>query len=282
MAELKNTNNADISIPLVRHMILNTIRSVRTKFKAEYGEVVLAVDSKHYWRKEAFPYYKQNRKKSRSQSVYNWDQIFAAINEVKSDLDQYFPYPFVDVHGCEADDVIATLVEWTNENEHQDNGLESGPQPVLIVSGDHDFIQLQKYSHVQQYSPIHKKWIKSEGKISEMLVEHILRGDDGDGIPNFLSDDDTFVEEKKRQKSIFKKDMDVWRTESLEKWNTTPHWEKIQRNKKLIDLQHTPDELKEQIISKYLNDRGRRDRTQLINYFMHNKMPLMMQCAGEF
>jgi hypothetical protein len=282
LAELKNTNNSDISVPLVRHMILNSIRANRQKFYHEYGELVIACDSRHYWRKDQFAYYKANRKEKRKDSSLNWDQVYAALEEVKSDLIKYFPYPVIDVHGAEADDIIGTLARWTNENEFVTDGLESGPQPVLILSGDHDFVQLQKFTHVQQYAPIQKKWVKAEGPVNHILTEHVLRGDSGDGIPNFMSDDDTFVTEKKRQKSMFEKDMVNWKTQPLSVWENTPYWENIQRNQTLIDLSNTPTDLQTRIINSYLEDRKHRNRSQLINYFMTHKMNIMMQSVGDF
>jgi len=51
---------------MLRHMILNTIRSNLVKFRSEYGDdLVIACDDKNYWRKSFFPYYKANRKKNR-------------------------------------------------------------------------------------------------------------------------------------------------------------------------------------------------------------------------
>ena len=41
---------------LVRHMILNVIRTYVKKFKATHGpEVVIACDNRNYWRRELFP-----------------------------------------------------------------------------------------------------------------------------------------------------------------------------------------------------------------------------------
>lgn len=282
MAELKNTNNADISVPLVKHMILNNIRSNRQKFYREYGELVIACDSRHYWRKEIFPHYKASRKKNRKESIYNWDQIYTAIDEMKADLASYFPYAFIEVHGAEADDVISTLVRWTLDNDLVDNGLESGPQPVMVLSGDHDFVQLQKYPHVQQYSPIQKTFVKADISPDMMLREHILRGDTGDGIPNVFSAEDTLVTDGKRQKSIFEKDMVGWRTKSIDAWEGTPQWDRVQKNRQLIDLSYTPEDIQDQIVAKYLEDRAGRNRSQLLNYFMKHKMPLLLECAGDF
>ena len=50
---------------MLRHMMLNSIRMYRTKFKKDYGEVVLAIDSGNNWRRNYFPQYKANRRKGR-------------------------------------------------------------------------------------------------------------------------------------------------------------------------------------------------------------------------
>ena len=47
---------------LVRHMILNTLRTYVKKFKESHGpEVIIACDNRHYWRREIFPPYKGHR-----------------------------------------------------------------------------------------------------------------------------------------------------------------------------------------------------------------------------
>ena len=71
---------------LFRHLILNIIRSHVKSFKKEYGEVVLCCDSRRYWRKEYFPYYKANRKQSRERSELDWNHIFDMLNKFKSEL----------------------------------------------------------------------------------------------------------------------------------------------------------------------------------------------------
>ena len=61
MGEMGGRGNKDIevNVPLLRHMILNTIRSYKNKFSDEFGdEIVIACDNKRYWRRDIFPYYK--------------------------------------------------------------------------------------------------------------------------------------------------------------------------------------------------------------------------------
>ena len=55
---LNMNKTKEVDESMVRHMILNSIRMYRTNFKQEFGEVVLAWDSKHYWRRDYFPQYK--------------------------------------------------------------------------------------------------------------------------------------------------------------------------------------------------------------------------------
>ena len=76
---------------------------------------------------------------------------------------------------------------------------------IMIVSGDKDFQQLQRYSKVKQYSPITKKNIKlTKEQAEEYLIDHIISGDTGDGVPNVLSQDDCLVEGI-RQRPLSKK-----------------------------------------------------------------------------
>ena len=62
MAELNGRKDIELEIPLLRHMVLNTLRSYNNRFKEDYGNMVIACDSKEkYWRKEYFQYYKSNQ-----------------------------------------------------------------------------------------------------------------------------------------------------------------------------------------------------------------------------
>jgi 5'-3' exonuclease len=189
MAQLGNHTNIPIEEGLFRHMVLNSIRSYKQKFSQEYGEIVIACDDKNYWRKQLFPYYKANRKKHRDSSELDWTTIFNCFNKIKQELKDNFPYRVIQVETAEADDIIATLAGYDQ-------------QDTLILSGDKDFIQLHNDT-IKQYDPVKKKFIKHDNPVG-YLYEHILKGDAGDGIPNILSDDDVFVVEGKRQNLLHK------------------------------------------------------------------------------
>ena len=281
MAELRGRTDAEINTPLIRHMIVNALRSYKNKFGKEFGQLVIACDNKKYWRKQLFPYYKANRKKARDDSGFNWHAIFEALNQVKQELAENFPYPVIEVDTAEADDVIATLVLWSQDNDLVQEGLDFVPQPILILSGDHDFTQLQRYSNVKQYSPIHKKWVKASEGIDAIVMEHILVGDKGDGVPNFLSADDVFVNGG-RQKPIRKKDLEVWKKLPISHWDNTVHEQNIKRNSQLVDLRNIPTDIGETIINNYVMQKDVRDKSHLLNYFIEHKMKNLMDHITEF
>jgi hypothetical protein len=281
MADFRGATNVEVSVPLIRHMIINALRSYKVKYGKDFGELVIACDGKNYWRKKVFPYYKSGRKKIRDNSGLDWHAIFEALNQIKQELSEYFPYPVIEVDTAEADDVIAALVLWSQDNDLVQDGLDASPQPVLILSGDHDFVQLQRYRNVKQYSPIHKTWIKTQEKIDHVIMEHILTGDKGDGVPNFLSPDDVFVSGG-RQKPIRKKDLAEWKTFSISHWDGTPHEANIRRNAHVIDLHNVPEDVTQNVINSYMSQKNVRDKKQLLNYFIAHKMKNLMEHITEF
>lgn len=234
--------NTPVDEDMIRHMILNTIRMYNKRHKNEYGEMVIACDHRS-WRKDYFKQYKHSRKKGRDTSTYDWDEVFRIINLVRDELLEHFPYRVIHIDGAEADDIIGTLVESYAENEK-----------ILILSADKDFIQLQRYRNVAQYSPAQKKFI-THNNPATYLFEHIVKGDKGDGVPNILSHDNVFVEGE-RQKPITKKKLEELSHLSdsqIQNVLGETVWRNFCRNKKLVDLRQTPDDLKREIINIYEN-----------------------------
>lgn len=252
---------------LIRHMILNSIRMYNTRFKEKYGKVVIACDSRS-WRKEVFPQYKYKRKESRESSDMDWDEIFRIINQIREDLRDNFPYKVIHIDRCEADDIIGTLVFNTQEFGNND--------PVMIVSADKDFIQLHRFSNVRQYSPMTKKYVEDENP-ERYLVEHILRGDSGDGVPNVLSPDNTFVDGLRQPPMTKKRIETYYDTFSME----DETYRNYCRNKKMIDLRNTPEELQKEILSQYTNIQVAHS-SKVLNYLIKNRCKMLIECVGEF
>lgn len=279
MAEIGGRRDVEVNLPLIRHMIINSIRSYKRKFGAEFGEIVIACDNRHYWRRQFFPNYKANRKKNRADSGFDWNSIFEALHQVRAELSEHFPYPVIDVDGAEADDVIATLAEYSQTSNI--DGLLPSAEPFLVVSGDHDFNQLQKWPNVKQYAPVQKKFVKLTERPEVVLMEHIISGDKGDGVPNIMSDDDTFVTGG-RQRPIRKNLIAEWKYQQPEQFITNDEmWRNFQRNRELVDLSRIPEDIKEAIIDSYEKQKGG-DRSGLLNYFIANRMKQMIELIDEF
>ena len=259
-------DQTEVDIKMIRHMILNSLRMYRQKYHVEYGELVLCCDGRNSWRREHFPLYKAGRKTTRDSSSKNWTQIFESLDTIKSELKEYFPYKYIEVEAAEADDVIGVLAKSWNE-------------PIMIISSDKDFIQLQVKENVKQYSPITKKIVNNVNP-AKYLKEHILRGDSSDGIPNFLSADDCIVE-KIRQTPITKKKIDLWIDQNPEDFCNEEQLRNYHRNMKLIDLQYTPSNIVDQIGKQY-DEIPKGKRSGLLNFFIERKLNNLIESIGEF
>ena len=259
-------NKGELDEEMVRHMILNSVRMYRTMFNEDFGEVVLTYDSRAYWRKQVFPQYKANRKKGRESDGKDWDSIFAVLNQIKEEIKEFLPYKVVETHGAEADDVIAVLCRHYQSEK------------IMIVSGDKDFIQLQKYENVRQYSPITKKHVNGVNPVV-YIKEHILKGDKSDGIPNVLSPDHTFTDSL-RQRPLTIKKMNSILAQDIDDLNDELK-RNYQRNDALINLDNIPEELEQSILDDFKGATCG-DRSKLLDYFMDKRLKTLTEQIGEF
>ena len=272
MVQINQSKTKSVDEDLVRHMVLNSLRMYRTKFGDKFGELVLTYDSRRYWRRDYFPNYKANRKKSRESSSLDWNSIFQSLNAIRDEIRETFPYKVVEVEGAEADDCIAAIVQHISVTPNEF-------EQILILSGDKDFIQLHKHNFVKQYSPVLKKFINNIDP-SIYIREHVLKGDRSDGVPNFLSPDNTFVDEL-RQKPMSKKKIADWIESKPEDVFTEEMMRNYQRNKTLIDLECIPKELVGRILEAY-REPPQGDRSKLLNYFIQKRLKNLMADIGDF
>ena len=257
---------------VVRHMILNSLRMHNQKNREEFGQMVIACDSSS-WRKEIFPEYKAARKKSREKSKLDWNNFFTMVNTVRDEIKENFPYPVVTVDRAEADDIIGILV-----SELQEFGRH---EEILIVSGDKDFLQLQQFSNVKQYSPVQRKFLECDDP-HRYLFEHICKGDASDGVPNVLSSDKTFTEEL-RQTPLRAKRIDEWweNRHSLQNHMDQEVWRNYQRNEWMINLRKTPPEIRKEVINQ-VGEQSGKDNNKILNYLVTNRCGLLVESAQEF
>ena len=261
---------------MIRHMILNSIRMYNKKYRDDYGQMVICCDGPNTWRREYFPEYKANRKKNRDKTdpTMDWNEVFRILNLVRDEISTNLPYKVIQLDGCEADDIIGTLVL-----ETQEFGKD---EPVKIISSDKDFIQLQKFKNVSQFSPMQKKEVKDKNPRT-YLFSHIMKGDSGDGIPNVKSADNTFVEEGLRQTPVRAKEIEKWldNSERLSEVMDSEIYRNYQRNKTLIDLTEIPENLSTSIINKF-NNTKKPMQMRVLNYLIKKRCNQLIECVEEF
>lgn len=271
MVQIGKHTNARLEEKMLRYMVLNSIRSLKMKFSSKYGNIIIACEGLNCWRKQVFPYYKANRKKKNEDSELDWKTIYVSMNKIVFEIKESFPYKVMKVETAEADDIIASIVRKVRVDDKSD-------EPILILSGDKDFIQLQKYDNIEQYDPVRKKWIKDNNP-QTFLTEHILKGDSGDGIPNVLSPDNCFVIGE-RQKPLTKRKID-----NIMKMNSNEYDQIMKRNysrnEQLIDLSFIPETVYQKIVSEYEKE-SNHDRSKLLNYFIANKLTNLTEYISEF
>lgn len=258
-------------INLIRHITLNTYRHIKDKFGEEYGDLVICQDSNNYWRKDIFPHYKANRKKAREDNQEYWDVIYDAMKTIRTEVAENMPYKNIKIDRCEADDIIGVLAKHYHTKES-----------VLIVSNDKDFQQLLYYPNVKLYSPHKKTMVECEDP-TMFLFEQIVRGDSSDGVPNILSDEDTFLVDTKRQKPITAKRL-------AEFLNTIPSdvssnkqdftVQAFKRNQQLIDLAMIPETYEQEILKKY--SEPLLNTHKMFNYFVEHKLTHLMKDLTSF
>ena len=252
------------------HMILNSIRRSNKKFSKEFGTMVICCDDKTNWRKDEFEYYKYKRRKDKEDSDVDWDFIYKCLDYVQEELHNGFPYSVITVDNAEADDVIGALANYATDKEKQ----------TVIISNDKDFVQLHS-DYVCQWRPCEEAFVRNpEPKV--FLKELILRGDTDDGIPNIKSPDNHFTLEGKRQKSMYTKDVDIWKYDESNASIPDEFMDNYYRNMKLIDLTFTPKEIKLESIKLFEEQRQRANKPKMIKFFMKHRLRYLHENINDF
>lgn len=275
MVYLTRLNGASQNIDenAIRYMVLNSIRLLRSKFKESYGEMIICCDSNDVWRKDIFPHYKANRKKMRETSTVDWTSLFNVLGTIRDELGEHMPYKILQIPRAEADDIIASLCHEYGKT------MRNVGENIMIVSGDKDFAQLQKYANVYQYAPVQKKNISVDNP-ERFLREHIMLGDRGDGVPNFLSDDDTFISDK-RQKPVMRKKLDEWSILDPTLFCDDEMLRNYKRNEELINLDKIPTAIQQEVITQFATQTPS-PRSKILNYFIRYRLGNLTEHIGEF
>lgn len=278
-ADFKEGADKKQMLDILRHTTLGSLLTFKKKYSSEYGEMILACDGKHNWRRAVFPNYKAGRSKTRDESPIDWSSAFDCISTLKQELTDIFPWKVLDLKGCEGDDVIGVMTKYVRDNRTIQSGFFEMPEPVMIISSDGDMKQLHALGCVKQWAPIQKKMV--EQAEPDFLVEKIIRGDSGDGICNIKSPNDSFVTGL-RQKPITKSF--IKQTISANLLNLTEE-EKIRfdENKLLIDFSCIPEDIQKHIIDTYLSLDGKSaDLNKIMEFLMKIKAKQLLERIKEF
>lgn len=271
--------DSELSPKLIRHILLSSILWFKNEFTKDYGPLVFCIDAKNPWRKQLFPYYKYKRGESKKNAAVDWDLIYQVVDLLKAELRDYLRFKVVEVKGAEADDIIAVLAK----------KMAKEGEKVLILSSDEDFLQLQKFPNVSQYSLNKRQMVETDNPKRDLL-EHIIRGCSGDGIPNIFSPLNSY-KKGVRCKPVMQKKLDVWLTAKSLK--SIPEWDddirkRFKQNHKLIDFEQIPEKVKSRILQTYEDMIAEqrpptmKESTKFSNYFLDNGLTSLFNRISEF
>lgn len=266
-SDFEKGRDIDKMMDISRHVYISSILGIQRKFKKEFGQIVLCLDSSPYWRTNVFPHYKANRKKGREESKIDWKASFNIFKELEQELVDIFPWKVVKANSAEGDDVIAALVHYLQDNETTSSGIFDEPQPSLIYAADADFKQFHKFKNFKQFNPIMKKWVAKPEE--DFLIEKIIRGDAGDGVPSVLCPDDFFVnEDTGRAPPVTKKVIERFKNGL---GLTEEEKRRFERNRLMIDLSLTPTDIRDEIVANYKTADATCDLQKIMNHLIQKR-----------
>lgn len=278
------------SSQMLKHYVLNSLRYINKTHSKKYGKIVICTDAQS-WRTDIFPHYKWARKQKRAKddSGIVWDFVYQISDEVKDVISAYLKYPLISVPGAEGDDCIGTLTKYISTNgtktETEENLFESHePEPILIVSSDKDNFQLHRYPNVKQFCPREKKLISPKEKPELCLMEKIISGDSGDGIPGILCADDHFVNPPAKRVVLSAKKRAIIESAILDGTiDTLPEYANYLRNQRLISYEFTPQNIQDQIILLYNTHKNQPpNKMGMMNYLISHKMKVLVGQLTDF
>lgn len=249
--------SADIKLGMAFHITLNSIKKAWTDFEGNH--VVFCLEGRS-WRKDYYEPYKRNRSDARAalkEKEAEEERVFwEAFDEFKNFVTEKTNCTVLHHPQLEADDLIAGFIQ----NHPNDNHI--------IISTDSDFVQLIA-PNVKQYNGVMETTITHEGILDKkgkrvvdkktgmakdvpnpewLLFEKCMRGDPTDNVfsafPKVRKNKLQEAYEDRGKKGF------AWNNLMLQRWvdhNGEEHrvLDDFERNRRLIDLSHQPDNIRE-------------------------------------
>jgi len=275
--EVTRSPGAVCDIKFLRHCILNQLRSYSRKFRDIYGEMTVCLEGGHCWRRDFFPNYKAARAKARIDSGIDWKQVFKDLDQITQEFIEALPWKFVKVPGLEADDVVALLAK--NAEKITQPTLMGDVEPVMIVSNDKDYTQLQKYKWVSQYLP-RKGTILKEKHPENALLDLIVHGDKADGIPNINSQINSFVDGD-RQKPVNRSLMENVLSCGTRLLNESQR-KRFEENETLISFDRIPEQYEDIVLQAWKDSVPNRSKNKMFMYFASKGLKKQIERIDDF
>jgi len=255
--------DADIKLGMAFHITLNSVKKAWQDFGGSH--VIFCLEGRS-WRKDYYPPYKAQRAAARAahtEKEADEEKIFwEAFDTFKDFIIEKTNCTVMQNPRLEADDLIAGWIQSHPNDNH------------VIISTDTDFVQLIA-PNVKQYNGVMETTITHEGifdakgkrvidkKTQEpkaipdpewLLFEKCMRGDTSDNVFSAYPGVRTKGTSKKVGLTEAFEDRKgrgyAWNNLMLQRWsdhNGEEHrvLEDYERNRRLIDLTHQPDDIKE-------------------------------------
>ena len=113
-------------------------------------------------------------------------------------------------------------------------------------------------------------------------MEHFLTGDAGDGVPNVLSDDKVFVEERRQVPLSAKKKAALMEDPKALGEEVYRNYLRNQRMIALTEDSECPDSVKQEIINTFTSQDPSKNKSKVFNYLIAKKCRLLLDSVGEF
>ena len=269
--------DADIKLGMAFHITLNSIRKAWQQFNGTH--VIFCLEGRS-WRKDFYAPYKAQRAEARAahtEREADEERVFwEAFDTFKEFVTEKTNCTVLQNPQLEADDLIAGWIQSHPQDNH------------VIISTDTDFAQLiapnvRQYNGVMETTITHEGYFDDKGKpiIDKktgeakaapnpewQLFEKCMRGDTSDNVFSAYPGVRTKGTSKKVGLTEAFEDRKSkgynWNNLMLQRWsdhNGVEHrvLEDYERNRRLIDLSHQPDNVK-QIIKETINTATQADK----------------------
>jgi 5'-3' exonuclease len=259
--------DADIKLGMAFHITLNSIKKAWQQFEGSH--VIFCLEGRS-WRKDYYTPYKAQRAAQRAahtEKEQDEEKIFwEAFDTFKDFIAEKTNCTVLQNPQLEADDLIAGWIQTHPNDKH------------VIISTDTDFVQLIA-PNVTQYNGVMEHVITDKGIFDDkgkpvidkktqepkpapnpewLLFEKCMRGDTSDNVFSAYPGVRTKGTSKKVGLTEAFEDRNskgfAWNNLMLQRWsdhNGVEHrvLEDYERNRRLIDLSHQPDDIKEIIVN---------------------------------